>query len=95
MSKRVWRLTYVPEITPSAHGGYMAVCTELGLAASGETEASARHRLREIVETFGSTLSRQGMLEKAISESGIDAGEALIDLAEGADYCDVEPEVTR
>jgi hypothetical protein len=66
-----FNIRYVPEVFRDAHGGVTAVCTEFRLAASGETEIEAKARLRLIVESFCNSLQRQGLLQKALSQSGI------------------------
>ena len=65
------QIRYVPEVTQAAHGGFMAVCQEFQLAASGETAEEARARLRVIVASFCSALQRKGMLDQALRESGM------------------------
>ena len=65
------QIRYVPEVTQGAHGGFMAVCREFQLAASGETVEEARARLRVIVESFCNALQRKGMLDQALRESGM------------------------
>lgn len=65
------QIRYVPEVTQGAHGGFMAVCREFQLAASGETAQEARARLRVIVESFCNALQKKGMLDQALRESGM------------------------
>ena len=50
----------------------MAVCREFGLAAGGETEDEARNQLKVIIASFSNALKRQGLLNKALSESGME-----------------------
>ena len=65
------QIRYVPEVTQGAHEGFMAVCQEFHLAASGETAEEARARLRVIVTSFCNALARKGMLDRALRESGM------------------------
>jgi predicted RNase H-like HicB family nuclease len=63
---RDWLIDYETEITPSAHGGFMALSPEFQLAASGKTEEEARDRLSSIILSFGDALARLGKLEEAL-----------------------------
>jgi hypothetical protein len=65
------QIRYIPEVTRGAHGGFMALCKEFQLAASGESEYEAKARLRVIVESYCSALQRKGLLDKALMETGM------------------------
>ena len=65
------QLHYRPAISQASHGGWSAVCRELKMTASGETEEEARRRLRAIIASYCSAMQRAGLLEQAIKESGL------------------------
>jgi predicted RNase H-like HicB family nuclease len=66
------RIAFGAIYKPEPGGGYSALCPELGVASQGETIEEAETNLKEAVELYLESARELGILERILSDAGID-----------------------